>query len=86
MIVTTVESWVFILRHSFLIPYLVIQICQIINPYLYVILLVNIVVLTIMEVFSFGIYRMIGLSDITLQLFLVERLGGTLLFNTAAFL
>ncbi|MDZ7834012.1 MAG: hypothetical protein U5K84_00325 [Alkalibacterium sp.] len=29
---------------------------------------------------------MIGLSDITLQLFLVERLSGTLLFNTAAFL
>jgi len=69
-----------------LIPYLVIQIRQIINPYLYVILLVNIVVLTIMEVFIFGVYRMIGLSDITLQLFLVERLGGTLLFNTAVFL
>ncbi|OJF95734.1 rod shape-determining protein MreD [Alkalibacterium sp. 20] len=69
-----------------LITYLVIQIRQIINPYFYVILLVNVVILTIMELFVFGVYRGIGLSDLTLQLFLVNRLGGTLVFNTVAFL
>lgn len=69
-----------------LVPYLVIQIRQIINPYFYVILLVNIVILSIMEVFIFGVYRVLGLSDLTLQLFLVDRLGGTLIFNTLAFL
>lgn len=69
-----------------LIPYLVIQIRQIINPYFYVIMLVNIVILTVMELFVFGVYRVIGVSDTTLQLFLVDRLGGTLIFNTGAFL
>lgn len=69
-----------------LITYLVIQIRQIINPHFYAILLVNIVILTVMEVFVFGVYRGIGLSDLTLQLFLVDRLRGTLLFNTVVFL
>lgn len=69
-----------------LIPYLVIQIRQIIIPYFYVILLVNIVILTVMEVFVFGVYRVVGVSDITLQMFLGNRLGGTLIFNTLVFL
>ncbi|SFB85571.1 rod shape-determining protein MreD [Alkalibacterium subtropicum] len=69
-----------------LIPYLIIQIRQIINPYFYAILLINIVVLTLMELFVFSVYRVIGLSDMTLQLFLVSRLNGTLIFNTVAFL
>ncbi|GEK87973.1 rod shape-determining protein MreD [Alkalibacterium putridalgicola] len=69
-----------------LIPYLVIQIRQIINPYFSAILLINIVVLTLMELFVFSVYRVIGLSDMTLQLFLVSRLNGTLIFNTLAFI
>ncbi len=69
-----------------LIPYLVVQIRQIIIPYFYVILLVNIVILTAMEIFVFGVYRAIGVSDLTLQLFLVDRLGATLIFNTLVFL
>lgn len=69
-----------------LLSYLVIQIRQIINPYFYAILLVNIILLTFMELFVFGVYRVIGLSDLTLQLFLVDRLSGTLIFNTLAYL
>jgi len=68
-----------------LIPYLVIQIRQLINPYFYAIMLINIVILTLLELFVFGVYKVIGLSDMTLQLFLVSRLSGTLLVNTVAF-
>ncbi|MER2064014.1 MAG: rod shape-determining protein MreD [Alkalibacterium sp.] len=68
-----------------LIPYLIITIRQIINPYFYAVILINIVVLTLLELFVFGVYKVIGLSDMTLQLFLVNRLSGTLIFNTLAF-
>ncbi|GEK91560.1 rod shape-determining protein MreD [Alkalibacterium kapii] len=69
-----------------MIQYLIVQIRKMINPHFYTILLVNIVILSLMELFVFGAYRIIGLADMTLQLFLVNRLSGTLIFNTVVFL
>ncbi|MDN6293219.1 MAG: rod shape-determining protein MreD [Alkalibacterium gilvum] len=68
------------------IQYVIVQIRQIINPNFFLILLVNIVSLTLMELFVFGGYRVIGLTDMTLQMFLVNRLSGTLILNACIFL
>lgn len=69
-----------------LISYAVIQLRQIINPYFYVMLLINIVCITLLELFVFGVYRAVGIIDVSLPLFLTDRLGATLVLNTGIFL
>lgn len=50
-----------------------------INLLIYVLL--SIIVITLLEFFVFGVYRAINITQLSMQLFIVERLGISLLFN-----
>lgn len=44
--------------------------------------MLTIVVITIVEIFIYGVIRILGITGIVLQEFLVKRLAATLLLNT----
>lgn len=48
--------------------------------------LLSIIVITILEFFIFGVYRAINMTTLTIQEFMVERLGVTILFNSLVML
>lgn len=65
-----------------LIAYFVIQLRPYLETHLWVILLMSIILLTVNEFFIYGVYRVLDLTHITVQVFLAERLGATLALNT----
>jgi len=64
-----------------LISYLVIRLRDMFKPNVLTHGLVSILMITLLEVMGYWIFRILGITDIGVSLFLAERLGATLLFN-----
>lgn len=64
-----------------LIAYVILQLRSYFKPNLLIYVLLSIIVITLLEFFVFGVYRAINITQLSMQLFIVERLGISLLFN-----
>lgn len=64
-----------------LIVYVLLQFRGFFQPNLIIYALLSIIVITALEFFVFGVYRAINITTMNTQVFLVNRLGVTLLFN-----
>lgn len=64
-----------------LIVYIILQLRGIFHVNVFIYVLLSVIMLTILEFFLFGVYRVLGVTTLSVQAFLAERLGATLLFN-----
>jgi len=69
-----------------LVAYLAYNFKRIIQPNVLSYTLVSIIGLTLVEVVVYGIMRILGVTSISFQMFIVTRLGATLLFNAVVML
>lgn len=69
-----------------LVAYLTNNFKRIIQPNVLSYTLVSVIGLTVVETFVYSIMRILGVTSLSLQLFIVSRLGATLLFNAVIML
>lgn len=69
-----------------LVAYLAYNFKRIIQPNVLSYTLVSVIGLTLVEVVVYGIMRILGVTSISFQMFIVTRLGATLLFNAVVML
>ncbi|EXJ22824.1 Rod shape-determining protein MreD [Alkalibacterium sp. AK22] len=67
-----------------LIAYFVVQLRKVFEPAYLITVLMSVIMLTFLEFFVFGIYRVIDLTVLTTQDFMASTLLASLIFNTAA--
>lgn len=64
-----------------LVSYIVMELRDLFQPSLLTYILVGILMITLLELIVYWIFRIIGVTDIGVSMFLANRLGATLLFN-----
>ena len=69
-----------------MVAYLSYNFKRIIQPNVLSYTLVSVIGLTLVETVVYGIMRILGVTSISLQMFIVSRLGATLLFNAIVML
>ncbi|WP_208559014.1 rod shape-determining protein MreD [Marinilactibacillus kalidii] len=68
------------------IAYVILQLRSYFKPNLLIYVLLSVIAITFLEFFVFGVYRAINVTELTTQLFMVERLGISLVFNAIVML
>lgn len=67
-----------------LVAYFVIQLRKIFDSNYVIMVLMSVIMITFLEFFVFGIYRVVDLTAITTQEFMATRLSASLVFNTVS--
>lgn len=69
-----------------LISWFVLQLRTVFHTNILIYILLSVIMITVLEFFGYGVYRAIGITSISPQEFLAQRLGATLLLNSVLML
>lgn len=65
-----------------LVAYFVMQLRKVFDADFVIMILMSVIMITFLELFVFGIYRVVDLTALTTQEFMATRLSASLVFNT----